>query len=464
MLIEGATVVTVDRSNRILEPGWIAVRDGRITAVSDHPIAALDGEERLRADGRVIVPGLVNAHTHLFQTLIRGIFDRLPFSRWLRGIYHCHGALSTGASRAAGALGALESLRSGVTTIADHQFLNHGNDWALATIDGIREVGLRTVMARTIMDLGSLAPAAALERPEDGLRSVLELVEASRDATSDRMLTIMTGANTPGVSASGELVLAVRRFAERHGIGRSQHIAESVDVLAAVEADHGKLGVVEWLESIDALGQGSLAAHAVHVSAAEIEVMAARRISVSHNPVSNMFLGDGIAPVPEMLRAGVNVALGTDGASSNNVQDMFEVMKAAALLQRLRGGAGAVDPAVVLRMATINGARALGLAEVTGSIERGKRADLLVLDLDRHPPTTGVHDLHSAIVYCAGPANVDTVLVDGRVLLREGEVVSADERRVLADGRAAAVELGARLRAQGVTAGGTAPPAAAVAR
>ena len=230
-------------------------------------------------------------------------------------------------------LGSLESVQSGVTTLLDHQFLNRGLELPQATIAGMQTVGVRTVLARTIMDLGDLAPAEVIETPEAGLRSVESLLAHYR-AQIGPMLTLMTGPNTPGVSASGELAQATKRFADERGLRVSAHIAESASVLTAVEQRYGKHGVVVWLDELGALGNNVIAAHSVHLSSDEVQIFADRGVAVSHNPVSNMFLGDGIAPIVEMLERGVTVALGTDGAASNNSQDMFEVTKMAALLQR----------------------------------------------------------------------------------------------------------------------------------
>ena len=189
-----------------------------------------------------------------------------------------------------------------------------------------------------------------------------------------------------------------------------------------------------------------IAAHSVHVSSDEIAIMARRGVSVCHNPVSNLFLGDGFAPVAEMLAADVTVALGTDGAASNNSQDMFEVIKMAGLVQRARKqDPHAITPMQALRMATIGGARALGIDRLVGSIELGKRADLTMVDLYRGPHTIAFHNVASQLVHCARPSNVDVVMVDGRVLLEAGRMVDLDEAELLATAQAAGRRLVERL-------------------
>ncbi len=447
LLIADATVVTVNERDEVLDHGWIAVEDGAVAAVSATPLPAPDGTRVIDGRGLVAMPGLVNAHTHLFQTLIRGVYEELPFADWLRRIYACGTVLTPEDTRLGARLGCLESIRSGVTTVVEHQFLNRGNELSEAAIEGMRDLGVRAVLARTIMDLGDLAPPEVLETPEQGLRAVEALLDRRR-GESDDMLTLMTGGNTPGASASAELARDARAFAAERGIMVSEHLAESASVLDAVERRSGVRGIVRWLDQMEALGPNVLAPHSVHVSPEEVRVMADRGVAVSHNPVSNMFLGDGIAPVVEMLRAGVTVGLGTDGAASNNRQDMFEVMKAAALLQRARAqDAHAITSAQALRMATIGGAQAIGLGDRVGSLEVGKRADVVLLDLYGSAHSVAVHDVVSHLVHCANPSNVRTVVVDGRVVLDDGQVVGLDEERFLREAQAGGRDLVRRLGA-----------------
>jgi len=394
----------------------------------------------------VVMPGLINAHTHLFQTFLRGVYERLPFSEWLRRIYHCVRALSAEDCRLAAMLGCLESLKGGVTTVMDHHFLNRGLELPEATLAGMRAVGVRTALARTTMDLGDLAPPEALETTEEALRWSDALLANHRNETGDGMLTLMVGPNTPGVSASGEAAVACQRFALDRGLRVSAHIAESCSVLEAVRKRYDRPGVISWLEELGALGPNWIAAHSVHLSPEEIGIMARRGVCVAHNPVSNMFLGDGIAPVVELLRAGVTVALGTDGAASNNSQDMFEVLKVAPLLQRAHlQDAQALSPMQALRMATINGARALGLDRLVGSLEPGKRADLIMLDLRSAPHNVAVHNVVSHLVHCAKATDVELVMVDGRLLMEGRQVVGLDEADLLAKAQAGGERLVRRL-------------------
>jgi 5-methylthioadenosine/S-adenosylhomocysteine deaminase len=431
--------------DEILDPGWIEIVDGAITQISPARIEPDHADRRIDASGKVVMSGLVNAHTHLFQTLIRGVYEHLTFTEWLRCIYACGRVLSPEDCHVGAMLGSVEAVKSGVTTLVDHHFLNRSLELPTATIAGMQEVGVRTVLARTIMDLGDLAPPEVLETAEQGFRSVEALLDRYR-AQTDGMLTLMTGPNTPGVSSSGELAQATKKFADERGLRISAHIAESASVVQMVRDRYGKEGVVNWLDELGALGPTMIAAHSVHVSTDEVRVLAERGVAVSHNPVSNMFLGDGIAPITEMLEAGVTVALGTDGAASNNSQDMFEVTKMAALLQRARNqDPHAIMPTQALRMATINGARALGLDHLVGSLEPGKRADLIMLDLYRAPHNVAVHDVASHLVHCAKATDVELAMVDGRILMENREMVHLDEPRLLREAQVAGRGLVERL-------------------
>ena len=258
-------------------------------------------------------------------------------------------------------------------------------------------------------------------------------------------LTFMTGPNTPPINASPNLLRQVRGFADAHGLGISAHVAESHSVLRAVQQEHGANGVVEFLHQYGIPARNSIFAHSVHISNDEIAILKETGTSVSHNPVSNMMLGDGVAPVVEMLRQGVNVALGTDGAASNHSQDLFDTMKAASLLQKVHHqDAGVIKPYDVLRMATIGGATALGLGSLCGTIEVGKRADLVLLDIDT-VHTQPVNELFSQIVHCAKASDVKTVIVDGDIVMRDRKLARLDENKILADAKTANRDLMQRL-------------------
>jgi 5-methylthioadenosine/S-adenosylhomocysteine deaminase len=438
LVIRGGTVISMDSERRILPAATVTVQDGAIVSVGPS-VEPPDGARVIDATNAVVIPGMVNAHTHLLQVLLRGAYEALPFSDWLRNIYHLGERLTEEHNHISAMLGCGEALLSGVTTVVEHNFLNRSTGLALATIDGMREAGVRMAYARTAMDLGGLAPPAALEDPN----AATEAVDALLDAldTADPMLSVLSGPNTPGVSASAELVVVMHRHAHERGLRQSMHLAENDGVVTAVHDRYGVEGVVRWLDGLGVLDDTVIAPHSVALHPDEVETLARRGVHVAHNPVSNMFLGDGVAPVVDLVAAGGNVCLGTDGAASNNAQDMIQVLKMASLLQRAqRRDPAAVPPMEALAMATINGARALGLDGLIGSIEPGKRADLVVIDLDT-PHATVTHDPAAQFVYCVNAADVRTVLVDGQVVVDDFALTTMDLGSVLPTARRAAAEL-----------------------
>jgi 5-methylthioadenosine/S-adenosylhomocysteine deaminase len=416
--------------------GYVRVKDRVIAEVNEgSPHSLGNDEDIIDASGCVLMPGLVNAHTHLYQVLLRAVWEDLPLLPWLKRIYGVAQVLRPEHCHAGTMLGCIEAIRSGVTTICEHNFLNPHPECAFETIRAMRDSGLRAVFARTIMDIGEMVPHCVKEKSQHAFRHIEELIQAN---AGNHLLTFMTGPNTPPLNTTPELLREIRRFADEKRIGISAHVAESKSVVEFTQREHEKRGVVEFLDDFAIPGRNSIFAHCVHISDHEIQILKQRHTSVSHNPVSNMMLGDGVAPVVAMLREGVNVALGTDGAASNHSQDLFETMN--------HQEAGVIDPYAVLHMATAGGARALGLASLGGTIEAGKRADLILVQLDaiHNQP---VNDLFSQLVHCAKASDVQTVMVNGRILMRDRQLQLTEERKVLEEARKANLDLMTRLSA-----------------
>jgi 5-methylthioadenosine/S-adenosylhomocysteine deaminase len=415
--------------------GYARVRNEVITAVDmGAPAKSDEAEEVLDGTGCVLMPGLVNAHTHLYQVLLRAVWEDLELMPWLKRIYGCARVLRPEHFYAGSLLGCVEAIRSGVTTLCEHNFLNPSPECAFETIRAIKDAGPRAVFARTIMDTGEIVPDCTREKPEQAFRRIEEILARH---TSGEQLQFMTGPNTPPINTTPGLLQEIRRFADDNALGISAHVAESKSVVECVRREHGKNGVVEFLHEFGIPGPNSIFAHSVHVSKDEIMLLQQTGTSVSHNPVSNMMLGDGVAPVVELLRQGVNVALGTDGAASNHSQDLFDTMKAASLLQKVHHqDAGVIDPYSVLHMATAGGAKAMGLESVCGTIEVGKRADLILLDMNtiHNQP---VNDVFSQIVHCVKASDVRTVMVNGEILMRDRTLTRHDEAKLMADARQA---------------------------
>jgi len=424
--------------------GYVRIRDGIIAEVREGAPAKVKEEEGvIDAYGSVLMPGLVNAHTHLYQVLMRAVWEDLPLLPWLKRIYGAAEVLRPEHFFAGTLLGCVEAIRSGITTVCEHNFLNPHRDCAFETTRALQESGLRAVFARTIMDTGEIVPECVKERSEQAFRHIEEIIDKNK---ANDLLTFMTGPNTPPLNTTPNLLKEIRQFAEDRSIGISAHVAESRSVVEFTQEKHGKAGVVTFLKDFGIPGPRSIFAHCVHLSHEEISILGQTQTSISHNPISNMMLGDGVAPVVEMLKQGINVALGTDGAASNHSQDLFETMKAASLLQKVHHmDAGVIDPYSVLRMATVGGARALGLEGVCGTVEVGKKADLILLQMET-AHSQPINDLFSQIVHCAKASDVQAVVVNGEVLMHDRKLQLADEERILADAKSANIDLMSRLQ------------------
>ncbi|MBI2087211.1 MAG: amidohydrolase [Deltaproteobacteria bacterium] len=448
MVITNALIVPMTERPQSFK-GYVKIKEGLIAEVGGGEPEQLGKDEApMDAGGCVLMPGLINAHTHLYQVLLRAVWEDLPLFPWLKRIYGVARALRPEHLYAGSLLGCVEAIKSGVTTVCEHNFLNPHPGCAKESVRAIRESGLRAVFARTIMDSGEIVPECVKESPEQAFRQIEELIGGERETSAHQetsRLAFRTGPNTPPINTTPDLLKEIIRFARDKAIGISAHVAESRAVVEYAHEKHGEGGVVTFLQDFGIPGPDSIFAHCVHLSGAEIAILKATDTSVSHNPVSNMMLGDGVAPVVEMLRAGVNVALGTDGAASNHSQDFFETMKAASLLQKVHHqNAGIIDSYTVLKMATVCGARALGLSSVCGTVEAGKRADLILVRMDT-AHTQPVNDLFSQLVHCVKASDVDTVIVDGEVLMRNRQLTEFDERQVIEEAKKANVDLMQRL-------------------
>jgi 5-methylthioadenosine/S-adenosylhomocysteine deaminase len=445
-LIKNALIIPMTEGSKFFN-GYVRVRDGVIAEVSAGAAAETDRESQvIDAGGSVLMPGLINAHTHLYQVLLRAVWEDLELMPWLKRIYGCARALRPEHFYAGSLLGCAEAIRSGVTTVCEHNFLNPSPECAFETLRAMRAAGLRSVFARTIMDTGEIVPECTREQPETAFQRIETLLAHHAGAAN---LSFMTGPNTPPINTTPRLLQEIRGFAEAKSLGISAHVAESKSVVECVRREHGQNGVIEFLHQFGIPSSRAIFAHSVHVSSDEIRILKETGASVSHNPVSNMMLGDGVAPVIEMLGEGVNVALGTDGAASNHSQDLFDTMKSASLLQKVHHqDAGAIKPHDVLRMATVGGAKALGLDAICGSIEVGKKADLILVNLNtlHNQP---INDVASQIVHCAKACDVQTVLVGGELLMHNRHLTRHDEDQLLENARAANHDLMKRVAALG---------------
>ncbi|HID91130.1 TPA: amidohydrolase [Candidatus Bathyarchaeota archaeon] len=411
----------VQTPHRVIRNGCVVVEGDRIVDVGR---AGLSGRypryERVDAQDCVVIPGLINAHCHAAMTLMRGIADDMPLDRWLGKIWSIESELRREDVYVGTVIACLEMVRSGTTCFNDMYF------YPGAVAEAVEEVGMRGVISVPIIELDDRA------RGERLLREGEEAVREHHGRAGGRVRCSF-GPHAP-YTCGPELLVRARELADRYHVGVHIHMAETRDeAKRADEAyDLGLNGrsLVEYLDEIGFLGDNVIAAHCIWVTDRDIDILARRGVGVASNPVSNMKLADGIAPVPEMLNRGVGVGLGTDGAASNNCLDLFEEMKAAALLYKATRG----DPTLItahqaLEMATLGAARALRL-EGLGAVEGGRKADLVLVDLKR-PRLVPTHDPISHLVYAVKGGDVKTVMIDGRLVYDRGRILTVDEEGFL---------------------------------
>lgn len=434
LLVRNATILTMNAALDIVE-GDVFVRDGRIAAIGD--VGEPRANRVVDAGGGYVLPGFVQTHIHLCQTLFRGYADDRPLLDWLKARIWPMEAAHTPASLAAAArLAAIELLASGTTTVLTMETV-HDTD---AVFEALEPTGLRATVGKCLMDADTAAPSRLHESTRAAIDEGLAIATRWHGRGNGRLRAAF--APRFAISCSRELLEAVADLSSADGWLVHTHASENRDEVAVVRERTG-------LENITYLDQCGLAshrlcvAHCVWLTDAEQATLAERRVNVLHCPGSNLKLGSGLAPVVELRRRGVAVSLGADGAACNNHLDMFGEMRLAATLQSVRHGPGTLTARDVLTMATRVGAESLGLGVEIGTIEVGKRADLIVIDRDRPHLTPGL-DPFSAIVYAARPTDVRTTIVDGTLLVDDFKPVTLDAAEIVATARTQAAALAAR--------------------
>jgi len=414
ILVQGCSIVPV--RGPVIDKGAIAIAGDRLAYVGpaeELPPGWEEGEI-IRAEGRVALPGLVNIHTHAAMTLFRGYADDLPLRQWLEEkIWPVEDRLQWDDIYWGTQLALAEMIRSGTTTFADMYF--HMDAVARA----VEEAGMRACLCQGLIAIGG----AGNER----LRTAESLVRDWHGA-GDGRITTMLGPHAP-YTCPPDYLAKVAEVAARLGVGLHIHLAETRQEVEEIRSVYGSPPVAH-VARLGLFELPTLAAHCVHLTEEEIAILAEKKVAVAHCPESNLKLASGVAPIPALLRAGVTVGVGTDGAASNNNLDLLEEMRTAALLAKGISG----DPTVLkaeeaLAMATINGARALGLEEEIGTLEAGKKADVVLLNI-RQPHLQPVNDLVAHVVFAARGGDVDTVIVNGRVLMAGGRLQTLDEERI----------------------------------
>ena len=424
LIIRGGTVVTMDSSRRVIENGAVAVKGGRIVSVGS--MTDIDrnytAREIVNARGKVIIPGLINGHTHVPMTLFRGLADDLDLQEWLtKYIFPAEAKNVTEEFVRVGTrLGLAEMIRGGTTAYCDMYYFED------AIADETAKAGMRGVLGETIIDF----PVADNKTNAEAMAYVERFVKKWQG----NALIIPAIAPHAPYTVSEEHLKAIRAFSDRTGAPIVTHISETKrEIEDSLKAKGAR--PVDYLNRIGFLSNRVIAAHMVWPSAEELALLKQIGVGIVHNPQSNMKLASGVAPVPEMLKADLPVGLGTDGAASNNDLNLWEEMDTAAKLHKLISkDPKVVNAAEAFEMATIRGARALHLEKEIGSIEKGKRADLVIVDLDDLNQTP-FYNIYSDLVYAAKAADVRTVIIEGRVVMRDRRLLTLNEETIKADAR-----------------------------
>ena len=425
ILIKNAFILNPE--NNISGLKDVLIKNDKIFEISND-INEKNVDKIIDAKDKILLPGFVNTHTHLSMTLFRGLADDLSLDEWLNDNiwpieanlngYYCYiGAL----------LGAIELIKSGTTTFSDMYF--YMEDVAKA----VNESGIRAVLSYGMIDFGDE------EKRKSEIKENLQLYKNCHD-TAEGRIKIFFGPHSP-YTASEELLKEVRQLANENNIGIHIHVSETQKEIKDVSEEKG-LRPFEYLDSIGFLGPDVVCAHSVWLSDEEIEIIKKHNVKISHNPCSNMKLASGIAPISKLLENDICVAIGTDGASSNNNLDLIEELKTASLLQKV----STLDPKVLtsdeaLAMGTINGARALGMEDEIGTIEVGKKADLILIDTNNANMVPNSSNLSSNIIYSANGSNVDTTICNGQILMENRKLTTLNEQDIYKKAKEALDEL-----------------------
>jgi 5-methylthioadenosine/S-adenosylhomocysteine deaminase len=421
LLITGGKIITMDAERRVIEGGAIAIKGNSIQSIltaAEIP-QNIQAQRVIDAKNKVIIPGLINAHSHIAMTLFRGFVEDLVLYKWLERVWQYElSALNEASVRAGSGLAFSELIRSGVTCV-------HDMYWHyMVTIDLAEEIGFRLIGGPPLTSIGD----PDFDEMVAITRGVLEQIKDYK-FINPIIQAHSTYTTTP------EMMHKVLEFKQEYQIPFTTHASENQAEVNDVSEQYGKTPI-ELLQSYGLLDNSTVLAHCVKLQDHEIDLLSDSGTSVAHCPESNLKIGSGIARVADMIEAGVNVCIGTDGAASNNDLDVLGEIRTAALLQKgYNENPELLTTMQAMEMATINGARAYGLDQHLGSLEPGKRADLVIIDFDKSH-LTPCHDVYSHLVYSVNKADVETVLIDGKIHLENGELTALDEEAIKAEVRA----------------------------
>ncbi len=427
LIIKNGTILTMDSKNSILENGFLAIRGDSISDIGTGDIPSIKATKIIDAKGGLVLPGLVNGHTHAAMTLFRGLADDLPLMQWLENyIFPAERNMDAEFVYTGTQLALAEMILSGTTTFCDMYLFEE------EVAKAAKKAGVRCLAGEVLYDF----PSPNYGSVENGLEYTESLIQKWRD---DPIVSIAVEPHSL-FTCSPELLMASNELALKHRVPLIIHVAETLNEVSEIKRKYAKTPI-EHLDSLGLLGAHLIADHCVHLGQSEITKMAEHGVKVVHNPESNMKLASGIAPIPELIKQGVTVGLGTDGCASNNNLDLFSEMDTAAKLHKVHAmDPTAVDAVTVLRMATIEGARALGLQDITGSLEIGKKADVIVIDTHK-PHLTPMYNATSHLVYAASGNDVTHSVINGKLVMEDRKLLTLDLDEVIAHSREKSVQV-----------------------
>ena len=432
LLITNGRIVTMDAERRVIRHGAVLIEGNRIKDIGQNAelLARYPDVERLDAADNTVMPGLINTHTHLFQSLFRGLGDDLSLTDWItKCIYPLSTQLMRRESKIGALLNELEMIKTGTTTFNDSHYINIDKHCHDAIAEATEEIGMRGIIGRAAVN-NAPVPEVFHETPDVAVRECERVIKAFHGSANGR-ITVRVEPMSEALTTR-DMVQAIRAVSREYQVGMNMHAAETITRVENMRRKYG-FSTIEFLYDAGVLGPDVLLGHCIWISRKEIEILRVTDTKVAHNSVSNQYLADGVAPIPELIRAGVTVGLGPDGAASNNNQDMFQAMKLAVLMQK----ANRLDPESLtaekaLEMATIDGAKALNMEKEIGSLEVGKKADLIIVS-NQVPEMRPTLAFVSNLVYAASGALVDTVIIDGRIVMHKREVLTIDEEKLLSE-------------------------------
>lgn len=457
VILKNAYLVTMDEERRVLPQGWIAVTGDTISAVGEgQPDPAYQAERVLDVGGKVVFPGFISTHSHLFQTMLKGLGRDKPLLDWLNSSVRV--ALRNYDPQCAyyaALCGCIEAIRSGTTTILDYMYCHPQPGLDDQVLRAFEDVGIRGVLGRSFTNVAAYPPEIALPHVETEQMFLDEVRRLEKQCRGKARLGVCIA---PGIiwDQTDDGFREMRKMADELHIPITMHLVETADDDAFTLEQYGER-TIPHLERLGVLGEDFIAVHCVNMLEEDIQAFAHYGVKVSHNPVSNMVLASGVAPIPRMLEQGVSVSLACDGSASNDTQNMLEVLKAATLLQKVHHRDAALMPASgVLELATLGGAKALGREADLGALAAGRKADLIVYD-PVSPWSTPVLDPVSSLVYSSTPQNIHSVMIGGRLVLEGGAITTVDEEKILRETQRLAAELCVRSGLGNVQWGGAMP-------